>query len=238
FSEYARLVDVVCEWLLNIDVLAELHGSERLHGVVVVRRRDRHGVDVLVLLVKHFPEVLVVFGLREVFYRTCCTTVIDVAKEGDLGLSTLGKASDVTVSLSTHSDACNVKRVAGCAVTVTEYKARNDCEGSRSHRGRLNEFPAGHILSLRCIILLHNRYFVFRITLLLIFGFIVGVVPKSIQFPPFAIDDSPSACSRVKFYTSHSLLTTHASSNFTEISSVRWSYAIPYWSSTSCGTPS
>ena len=52
-------MDVVGQGFLHVNVFAELHGCQRARRVHVVRRRNNDRVEVLVLLVEHFPVVFV-----------------------------------------------------------------------------------------------------------------------------------------------------------------------------------
>ncbi len=56
----AALAQVVADWFLDIDILARLHGPDRRQGVPMVRRRDEHRGDGLVI--KNHAQVL--DGLR------------------------------------------------------------------------------------------------------------------------------------------------------------------------------
>lgn len=58
FEESSRLPDVVCERLLRVDMNAALHGRKRSCEMRVVRRRDDHGIDLLVHLVEHHAKVV------------------------------------------------------------------------------------------------------------------------------------------------------------------------------------
>ena len=64
FGELANLVDIMAQGLLAVDVLAHFDSHHRRHRVQVVRRRDRHSVDVLVLGLQHLAEVLVLLRAR------------------------------------------------------------------------------------------------------------------------------------------------------------------------------
>ena len=64
-GEGAGFVDIVGERLLHVDVLAQLHGGQGNHGVVVVGRGHRYGIEILALLIEQLPPVLIVPGLRK-----------------------------------------------------------------------------------------------------------------------------------------------------------------------------
>ncbi len=58
-----RLVDRARQRLLAIDVLAQLHGRHRGHGMGVVGRGDQDRVDLAVHFVEHLAEIDVALGL-------------------------------------------------------------------------------------------------------------------------------------------------------------------------------
>ena len=64
-GQLAAFVQRVRERLLAIDVLAGANRGHRGHGVNVIGRADRDGVDVLRLLVEHLAKILVAPRLRK-----------------------------------------------------------------------------------------------------------------------------------------------------------------------------
>src|SRR5262249_21690502 len=56
------------------------HGDDRM---VMVRRRDGHRINTL-LLVEHFPKILVPFGVRVLLERMGCVIPVDVTKGNNI----------------------------------------------------------------------------------------------------------------------------------------------------------
>ena len=93
--------------LLDQDILAGLNGPDRLQRVVKVRRRNRHGVDALV--VEQLPEVRV--GRRPLLARRfdrlaagIDDRLIDVAERRDLDVWHLQVRGDVCLAPTVESD--------------------------------------------------------------------------------------------------------------------------------------
>src|SRR5262249_29993908 len=96
-----------CERLLTVDVLASADGCQRGNGMDVVRCADRHGVDVLRLLVEHHAKVLVAPRSREGPIGASGPFVIHVAQGDDIGTKP-GERGDVAAAHAAGADAGQV----------------------------------------------------------------------------------------------------------------------------------
>jgi hypothetical protein len=70
--------------LLHVDVLAAPHGVERRDRVDVVGRGHHHGVDVLLYLVQHLPEILEALRVGMLREGVLGALVVDVAQGHEL----------------------------------------------------------------------------------------------------------------------------------------------------------
>jgi hypothetical protein len=128
-------------------VLARLHRSQRDQGVPVVRRRDQHRVDVLLLL-EHHPVVLVHHRLRELLDRPATLqrllggrAFVEIDQGSDvvaLGhVQQVGGPHAVDVADDGHVDG-----VAGGLKSRAEHVAWNDGEAGGRGRGGGHELAA------------------------------------------------------------------------------------------------
>ena len=92
--------------LLNIDILAGLHGPDGAEGVPVVRRGDGDGVDVLA-----FEQASDVFAgldgdalVRPLLFLSTEDGVIDIAQAGDAGAFDAGETLEVITAASAEAD--------------------------------------------------------------------------------------------------------------------------------------
>ena len=134
-------MDRVGEWLLAIDVLAQLHGGHRGHGMDVVGRADGDGVDVLLLL-QHDPEIRVPLGLGKLLEGASRPVLVDVAKGHDVG-TVLGRPGNVAGTLASRPDAGDVDTFVGTPHAFGN-KLKGKCRGS----GRPEEAPARIVVCL------------------------------------------------------------------------------------------
>jgi hypothetical protein len=122
----ASLRHGVCEWLLAVHVLAEAHREERSRSVVVVGRRDGHGVDARAFLVEHLAVVLVPLRLREALVRLRGVRIVDVAERDDV---LAGAVADVDRPFPPDADAGDVELL----VAPESSRAQHGGEGGKAH---------------------------------------------------------------------------------------------------------
>ena len=149
FGEHAGLIDIVRKGLLDIDVLAELHGGKRGHGMGVVGRGDGHGIDILRLLVQHLPEVLIDLRLRETFDGGPDLAIVHVRKANDVGLGALREFREIAFALSAGTDARDIQRVAGGQESFAEHVPGHNGEAGGRKDRIPEELPARVLFLLR-----------------------------------------------------------------------------------------
>ena len=143
-GEPAGFLDRVGEGFLAVDVFAELdrpHGGQKMH---VVRRRDRHCVDVAADRVEHPPKIAETLRAREPLAGLGGAGVVHVAQRDDV----LGRAHrDIGPALAADADAGDGQ----AAVRAEHTGGRHEREGERAGRegGALEERAA-------CLACLHG----------------------------------------------------------------------------------
>ena len=132
-----RLEHGVRQRLLAVHVLAGLQGGHRDHGVRVVRRRDHHRVDALLLL-EHHAVVGVEGRLWVERPRLGRVGLVDVAERDDvLALARL----EVGATHPADADRSDVQLVAGRL--RAQHPAGNDGGGECRHGRPRGKLPAG-----------------------------------------------------------------------------------------------
>ena len=135
-GDRAGLGDGVRQRLLTVHVLAGLQCRQRDRGVRVIRRRDHHGVDALLLL-EHLAVIRVHGRFRIQRDGLRRVVAVDVA-QGDDVLARAGL--QVGAAHSPDADPCDVQLVAGRL--RSQHPAGNDGRGEcRQGRGR-RKLPA------------------------------------------------------------------------------------------------
>ena len=103
---HAAFVDVVAARLLDVDVFAGLHRPHGHHGVPVIRRGDRDGVDVFVF--KQLAHVRVVLRfLASVFHLLASFFVsrfVEIADRNEIDIGQLRPFADVCTALAVHAN--------------------------------------------------------------------------------------------------------------------------------------
>src|SRR5262249_24040158 len=118
FDDAPALGDVVADRLLDVDVLAVLHGPDGREGVPVVRRGDGDDVDGLVV---HDPaQVLLVLGslaLRLLYgvHGAGDDVLVHVADGDDLAVVLVGEAPNVAHAATVNADHGHVEPVVSVA---------------------------------------------------------------------------------------------------------------------------
>ena len=103
-GQFSGLINIMCQRLLYIDVLVELHGGHGGHGVGMVRRGHGAGIQMLALFVQHHPEVLVIFRLGEFLAHLHRGAVVHVTQESDLRLPAVEEVGQVALPFPTGTD--------------------------------------------------------------------------------------------------------------------------------------
>ena len=65
FSQHSGFPDIMGQWFLNIHMFAHCHGLIGGHRMIVVWCRNRNRINIVFLLFKHFPKIVIVAGLGE-----------------------------------------------------------------------------------------------------------------------------------------------------------------------------
>ena len=126
------LVDGLCEWLLNVNVFAELHRLHTGNGVHVVRGRDGDGVDGFLHLIEHLAEILKRRGAGVFLPSVTQGVGIDITERDDIGTAT-GRVVGVAGALAARTDRGEVDlAVEVFAAKHERAKAgRAQCSGGR-----------------------------------------------------------------------------------------------------------
>ena len=137
------LEDRVREGLLGVDVFPGLDRRHRRDGMDVVRRADRHRVDVPGFRVDHLAEILVTPRLRVGVERSGAALFVHVAEGHDVGAE-LREPGDIAPSHPAGADPRHVQPLAGRDVAgPAEHMARHDQEGrGRGGPARRQKAPA------------------------------------------------------------------------------------------------
>src|SRR5690606_13526390 len=116
-------------------MFTQLHSCHGLHRMLVIRSRDRHRINAIVLLVEHFPVVPIIFGFGMLFYTSFSSFVIYIAKENDVCVATVIETLDITVSFPSYTDPGYSQFVTGSLVAwAADHMSRNDVEGCQCCR--------------------------------------------------------------------------------------------------------
>src|SRR5690606_36692800 len=123
--------------LLHIGVYASFHDIGCSWAVNVVRRRDGYRIDVL-LLVQHFPIIMVKLGFRKSFHGfSRRSREIHIAECNDPFPAIDGGVSDITSSFTSSTISGEVELVTGSSIAhPSQYMS------GHYHNGRGN----GHVL--------------------------------------------------------------------------------------------
>src|ERR1700729_481396 len=78
-------------------MFAQLHSAQPNNGMVMVGNGDGNRVKVLVLLIKHFPPVVIKLCFRELFPALRAWTVIHIAQKGYFGIFLWGSCEMMNV---------------------------------------------------------------------------------------------------------------------------------------------
>ncbi len=86
FSQIARLIDGLRQWLLAIDGLVHLHCRRRHNRVQMIRRRNRDAINLAAHLIQHLAEVFVKLRARIFLHlrRVTCGSGIHVAQRDNV----------------------------------------------------------------------------------------------------------------------------------------------------------
>ena len=95
FGQGAGLENIVRERLLAIDVQAHAHGRHRHRGVHVVGYGDVCGVEVLALLLQHFPPVCINLGIAKPLLNLSASARVDLHDRSDGDLRVGGNGAEV-----------------------------------------------------------------------------------------------------------------------------------------------
>jgi len=106
FHQLAHLKDGVRQRLFTVHVFAALNRGHCRDGMKMVRGGYHHGIDLLLHLVEHFPEIAVLFRLRKLFERLRRATQIDIAEGNDVVARSHGV--DVTRAHSSDTNSGNI----------------------------------------------------------------------------------------------------------------------------------
>jgi hypothetical protein len=124
------------------------HGAG--HGVRVVGRADRDGIDALAHLVEHLAIIVVPLGIGIFLGRLVEGLVVDVA-DGD-HVARLAGVARVALALASHADAGEVDLFVG-RLAFLRLRAAGDPESRARHGGREQEVATiggvAHIKNLR-----------------------------------------------------------------------------------------
>ena len=111
-------------------MLAQLHGVDAGSGMHVVRNRDDHRVDILVLFFEHDAIIAVARRIRMRVKGDRCTRIIHVAKSHNiLGLGTV---PDVIRSLAARADGGNIQLLVGRLIAEAAQR-RHTPESAKRH---------------------------------------------------------------------------------------------------------
>jgi hypothetical protein len=157
FRKCARFENIVCKRFLNIYVFAQLHGRQSSYSVGIIRRGHRHGIDAVLFLIQHFPEIFIVLGIGKTFAGFFGLAVIYIAQENDVGIGAFGKFCQITCTLTADADTGNIQFIAGRNVSTAQYMAGYNKKSGCSQRCISKERTAGvvvffvllHIVSVR-----------------------------------------------------------------------------------------
>lgn len=101
-----RFVDRLRERFLAKTMFAQPHRADRGAAVVMVRSRNRNGVDILVYFFEHLPVVAKQFGIGELLSFLVQRVLIDIAQGDDIAVLAGGGA--IAVAFAADADARHV----------------------------------------------------------------------------------------------------------------------------------
>src|SRR5258708_39238996 len=113
---------------LHVDMLTQLHSRKGGYGVYIVRGGDGYGIDVFMLFLQHFPEILVVFRFWEFLDGSGGLAVIDIAEGHYIHFPAAVKIPKIVSSFAACSDGCDGQPVAGGNKSFSQHMAGNDKE--------------------------------------------------------------------------------------------------------------
>jgi hypothetical protein len=144
FRQHPRFIDVVGEGLLNVDVLAALHGGHCGYSMCMICGRDRNSIDTLALFVEHLAEILVILCVGKILFRVNCHAIIDVTQESDFCLAVFRKPRKITFTFSAYAYPGDVQCIAGCYITfASQYIPRHNSYSCCGKSGIFNKIPPG-----------------------------------------------------------------------------------------------
>ncbi len=111
--DLATLVDVVSQWLLTVDMFAELHGRHGHGSVQVVWGGNIYAVNVAAFLIEHFPPVGVDFGFGEALFKLFGTTGIEFSTGDEVYILGCGNCGEVSHCHASTAEAGVSKCLAG-----------------------------------------------------------------------------------------------------------------------------
>src|ERR1035437_3503134 len=146
----SRFMHRAGEGLFTIDMFAALHGRYGGHGVSVVGRGDHHGIDLLVHLVQHPPEISERPGLRMLLEDVARPFLVHITQSDEVH-ARAGNVVEVTSSLAADTDAADIPLAAG--VVGERESGSGQEEQSRAAEGPSSKEAAARKQGLHAVIL-------------------------------------------------------------------------------------
>ncbi len=145
FADDARLLHVVGERLLAVDVLPQLQRGQRGEGVGVLGGADHHGVE-LAGMVEETPEVHLLARVREGGGRLVEGVAVHVAQRGDV---LARDALQVRAAPATAADDGEPQPLSGLG--AEDGRARGPDGGSQLARGREERAASGSVVGCHAV---------------------------------------------------------------------------------------
>ena len=101
-------------------MFAKFHGGEGCDRMDMVRSRYHNGIDLVLMLVQHFPVIRVTRNLAVLIEMTLCATCIDIT-HGNQGSTAGNRVVEVTTSLAATADLGKAKRFSLVVVSIDEF---------------------------------------------------------------------------------------------------------------------
>src|ERR1700741_1625441 len=109
----------------------------------MIGSRNGAGINVVLFLAEHIPEIFVIICFGKFSPRFCRLPVIHVAKRHDIYIRTLGEFRNIVSTLSTCADSGYIQFIAWCHITATQYMTRYNEKTAPGNSGITDKPAAG-----------------------------------------------------------------------------------------------
>jgi hypothetical protein len=124
-------------------MFAQLHTRNGSNSMYIIGYGNVAGIDIIFLFAQHFPEILVVFGIRPSLSGVDALPVVDITECDNIYIGRFREIPQVIIAFASCANGANIQLITGRYISAAQYMAGNNKKACGCERSVPDKLSSG-----------------------------------------------------------------------------------------------